>query len=424
MNRRYDVSGRFGVVSLAAMASICFLFIGTSAHAADSYMVVGGTGENIYFVPTAGDAAVFPNGHTAIFAVCNLAEVAFNPQSNAPVSLNPTTGTAGNNKLPSTGSLAVTPTTDIAKVGECKILVTFDIDRVTKGHPAKWSSVDKWVVIGISFNKDPVTVGIGANRTSETPAYPATDPVTYPHRLTAIVKPIAGKGHVSFDTTNAYRATVQTGAFEDDEQANTSTTILTVTGATPSNSQYGDADVRGKVDNTVGKTIKVIVIKPDAIATPHPTAESDVTPVNVCLNSGTSPAMLNVYDPDVLRCTTWLQWLPIQVNDQFGSALGSIYGGAPVAEHVAGNPINQNLTASGTYQDPAGYIRWITPIVLKTSQDALDWPTATKLTMPVDDSKVQNIPVSVDGISLTTGIVNRTVEWTRPNHIKVTWPNP
>lgn len=148
MNCRYDVSGGFGVVLLAAMASLCFLFIGTGAHAADLYMAVGGTGANVYFEPTAGDAAVFPNGHTAAFAVCNLAEVAFNPQSNAPVSLNPVTGLAGNSQLPSTGALAVTPTTDQAKADECKILIHFNLDRVTKGQPAEWITEDKLVAVG------------------------------------------------------------------------------------------------------------------------------------------------------------------------------------------------------------------------------------------------------------------------------------
>lgn len=399
------------------------------AFAADAYWVVGGAGANYYFVPVAGQQ--FPNDHEGVLTVRDLAGADFNPQANAPMTLNPTTGTEAGNRLPAAGnSIAVTPTADQAKAGEARIRLTFNRDHTDPAGtaPRMFSTVDKWVVVGISFNRDPVTVGIGPNRTSQTPAYPATDPVTYPHCLKATVKPIAGKGHVSFDTTSAERATVQTGAFADDEQSNTSTTILTVTGvnATPSDSQNGDADVRGKVGNTVGKTIKVVVIKPDAVAAPHPTADSDVTPVNVCLNTGTSPAMLNVYDPDVLRCTNWSQWLTIQVNDQFGRALGSIYGGAPVAEVIAGNPanMNQNLTASGTYQDPVGCSRWITPLVLKTSQDALDWPTATKLTMANDDSQMQNIAVRVDGISLTTGIVNRTVEWTRPNHIKVTWPNP
>ncbi len=130
------------------------------AFAADAYWVVGGAGANYYFVPVAGEQ--FPNDHEAVLTVRDLAGADFNPQTNAPMTLNPTTGTEAGNRLPAAGnSIAVTPTADRAKAGEAKIRLTFNRNHTDPAGtaPRKFSTVYKWVVsritpIEVTFSDD------------------------------------------------------------------------------------------------------------------------------------------------------------------------------------------------------------------------------------------------------------------------------
>ena len=148
------------------------------AFAADEYWVVGGAGANYYFVPVVGQQ--FPNDHEAVLTVRDLAGADFNPQTNAPMTLNPTTGTQAGNRLPAAGnSIAVTPTTDPAKAGEAKIRLNFGHDLTAPEETAArlFSTVDKWVVLGVKIlvndtdeHNDDYVVKTKGEGTRQTPA--------------------------------------------------------------------------------------------------------------------------------------------------------------------------------------------------------------------------------------------------------------
>jgi len=134
------------VWAFLAVLVLAIMTVGV-AQAADEYWVVGGTGQNIYFVPVAG--AKFPNDHRADLTVVDMSQVEYDPQADAPILLDPTWGIEVGNRLPAAGSsIAVTPTSDKDNAGEAKIMLTFerDQDDPNGNDPAQFITVDKWVV--------------------------------------------------------------------------------------------------------------------------------------------------------------------------------------------------------------------------------------------------------------------------------------
>ncbi|MBI4471367.1 MAG: hypothetical protein HY646_01785 [Acidobacteria bacterium] len=135
--------------------------------------------------------------------------------------------------------------------------------------------------VKVEYDKDPVKVGIGANRTSEKDAA---------HRLTATITPKSGAGSVTFDTSNAARATVAEVSRTD--VGDTKQVILKVTGVTetPAAAPGGDTDVRGLLNGSSCKPTKVVVIIPKAIHAPHPQFNGNVAGQALALDETTSPA--------------------------------------------------------------------------------------------------------------------------------------
>lgn len=146
---------------LVALVFAVSALLGTArAYAADKYWIVGGASHNYYFVPVVGEQ--YPNDHEAVLTVRDLAGDDFDPQSDAPITLNPTTGTEQGNRLPPAGSsITATPTSDRDNAGEAKIRLTFNRDHThpNGAAPRKFSTVAKWVVsrvtpIEVTFSDD------------------------------------------------------------------------------------------------------------------------------------------------------------------------------------------------------------------------------------------------------------------------------
>ncbi len=100
-----------------------------------------------------------------------------------------------------------------------------------------------------------------------------------------------------------------------------------------------------------------MVVVPDAIGTPHDQKSGQVAGINMVASATSSPAYWGTPGKVVLW-TTYLQWLTIQVLDQFGNPLDMIYGWIDVYERPKNTTgfkkINQQLEGNGTYQDPVG----------------------------------------------------------------------
>jgi len=275
------------------------------------------------------------------------------------------------------------------------------------------------------FNKDPVKVGIGTNRTSETPAYPATTPETYPHRLMATITPKDSAADVTFDSSNVARIAVAEVSRTD--VGDTTQVVLQVTGVsmTPPASPGGDADIRALLKGSPCKTTKATVLVPAAIHSPHPTFVGIVAGQNKVLDSTTSPGG-NVPPGYVRLISIYTTVLTITVEDQLGNTLHAIYGGAPVTEN--GEPINQTMTLAGTYSDPVGN-GWTAAVVPAENPPGTPNPEiAAFLGSPVSPAPsgtaVQNFPVEIEGHLLfpNPAVVNRSVTTSPPNNLKIEWP--
>lgn len=208
--------------------------------------------------------------------------------------------------------------------------------------------------------------------------------------------------------------------------------------ATPANKRDGDTTVEAVVGGAVVAKTNLVVVIPKAIAKPHPTFNGTIKPVNRSLSTATSPALKpsQVAASDVGRVTVYITELTIAVNDQFGDRLDSIYKGAPVSED--GEAINQSMSDKGTYKDPVGPMAWPNkpPYVIPSQVPDPAKPGQTKPNPaieaflkgpklpPPNKTKFppQNVPVEVGGHSLNPAIVNRVVEFTPPDKLKITWP--
>lgn len=187
----------------------------------------------------------------------------------------------------------------------------------------------------------------------------------------------------------------------------------------------GESVTRGDTSliatHTSGPTFEhlVSVVVPKSIATPHPQPSGPVAGINRVLDATTSPGFVGLPPGQVALMTVYLQWLSIRVVDQFGDNIGDLYQGATITEY-GGIPINQNLQANSTYQDPVGFA-YLSAIVAAGSAQAIAWPTDPVLPMQAA-STTQNIPVEVDGFSLNPAVGNRQVTATPPSTITINWP--
>ena len=160
--------------SRVLLSVVCVALVANRVRGADPIArawVVGQSGQqSVYFVPTAGTAGVFPNGHEALITVATLSGANCEPQDSAPVSLtltpapppgDPLVGTAAGGRLPAgpDGFVAVAPTDDPVERGECKIRLTFNRHMINPWQESAWLSVPKWVAtkvtpIELSFTDD------------------------------------------------------------------------------------------------------------------------------------------------------------------------------------------------------------------------------------------------------------------------------
>lgn len=166
------------------------------------------------------------------------------------------------------------------------------------------------------------------------------------------------------------------------------------------------------------------VVVPSQIATPHDTNGGGVVVANRVLDATTSPFIGNLPPGDVLLATTYGRVLTITVWDQFGEPIGDIYQGAAVSEDDPSggtHPLNQLLTAASTYSDPVGTAA-INSVVTAGSPDALAWPSQPQMPLTLSGSFPATLNVYVDGFLLNPAIVSRTLTFSPPNSVTITWP--
>jgi hypothetical protein len=173
--------------------------------------------------------------------------------------------------------------------------------------------------------------------------------------------------------------------------------------------------------------VPVVVVVPKKVGTPHEEPSGAVVPENHVADRTTSPAYVGTLGANqVALWTIYAQWLNVIVNDQFGKRLDALYAGVGVDERAGATwrPINQAMTADGTYRDPVFSYTPKTPgpaIVTRGSAAADSWPTDPKGSI-TEFSETQDIAVRVGGHELSTGIVNRKVTAEAPDKITIEWP--
>ena len=182
--------------------------------------------------------------------------------------------------------------------------------------------------------------------------------------------------------------------------------------------EEGDVTIRAKLSGTDISETKVVVLIPKAVGTPHDVRDfSQVTPTS---DRTTSPAAPTPQGK-VSLATAWLYWLTIQVVYQFGRPLTSVYQGADIFEK---NNINQDLTPSGTYQDPVGKVQlnvFENPV---DKNGPLEKEWLDRVPQPLlSFRETQNIDVWVGGHPLSPAIVGREVIASTELGIKIVWPN-
>ena len=119
------------------------------------------------------------------------------------------------------------------------------------------------------------------------------------------------------------------------------------------------------------------------------------------------------------------------VWDQFGNRLAPVYGDEQnvAIEEYVGSPaawhnMNQNMKTDGTYGDPVGITirkpeNWE---VEKWGFEHMTWIEGQVPPLPSGGPESANIPVRVGGHYLVGGTGTRTVTWTAPDKVKITWP--
>lgn len=270
------------------------------------------------------------------------------------------------------------------------------------------------VPVTVTFDPDPVRTGFTKPLGDSTIVRSVT--------ATVVPKEITNDIDISRDGPTPPEVKIQN--LERDTETGKITFDVKGLKGTPVAFPNGRTTIQAKYDGDVVGEVKAIVYVPKDIQTPHPVADSDVDPVNLCADNGTSPRWQPpLFETQCALVTHWSQWMTITVDDQWGNTLNDIYEGVDVEELYDESwwDINQDMTAGGTYQDPVSLFR-CPPIyiVLKTSDAAQNWPAPPPpptLPMGSSGSGQQRIDIKVGGHQV--GKVKRDVTWTPPNHIKV-----
>ena len=280
--------------------------------------------------------------------------------------------------------------------------------------PSEWVTIDKWVVMNVDFADEsdsplpePLRIGISVG--------------TRDRRKTAKAVITPQSQAQNFTISNAGTQNNAISIDSQSRQDNVWTFRVAGENATPVGTPGGDGVIAATHTSGAQKTHNVVVVVPAKIATPHPTANGAVNGVNMRMDAESTPPEYGLPDGKVLLATAYFHWQTITVWDQFDQPIGSLYAGAPVTEYNEVD-IHQQLSANSTYTDPVG--RYLpVAVVDANSQLAQNWPTYTKFEITTTASDTTTTPVQVDGFALDPAVVNRTISWSPPNRIQITWPD-
>lgn len=290
--------------------------------------------------------------------------------------------------------------------------------EVTQYEDPDFKRTINLAIVRVTFDPDPVRTGFTIPVAQSTITRPATATVV-PAELTNDIE-------ISLDGPTAAEVAIQNLA--RDAAAGRITFDVKGLAATPAAFPGGRTTIQAKCQGHLVGGGRAIVHVPTDIHTPHPAIDADATPVNFLADNGTSPTWANkLLGTQCALITHWSHLMTIRVDDQWGNALNDLYTGAHIEELFGPHwwYIHLDLSANGTYQDPVGWMQWPNdPIVLRTSQRALDWPLPAPpptLTMvpplPGEPVHEQRIEVKVGGHRV--GQVRRDVIHTPPNRITI-----
>ncbi|MDB5343362.1 MAG: hypothetical protein JWP89_1739 [Schlesneria sp.] len=194
--------------------------------------------------------------------------------------------------------------------------------------------------------------------------------VQRPTRVTAKVAPVAAVSDISFyalPIPMAFPADQSRfGITEVSRDTSTGTILLDIIGelSTPFDQPNGDVKLQAKKAGVVvGESPVIVVIPAQFDAGGIPATNTTVDGQNKIANNTTSPSAANVIPPQAALITLYGVLLTIPIKDQFGKSINELYQGAAITESAATPtgqvppkvPLNQALSAAGTYVDPSGY---------------------------------------------------------------------
>lgn len=278
----------------------------------------------------------------------------------------------------------VYPTTQPAGLVK-KIRGEADIQAAPKGNMGAFAKVKVTgsVACPITFSADIVTVGVGVNRTSETPAYPATTPPSFPYRFTATVPDYVPNANIQFDTDPAASVTLTPVYSYNPAGSGNRVYVLQITGLIASDPHAPLPVVRCKLNGNVCNTAQVTVVKPS-------TQTHDVGP-KTCAND----AVLKAGGAGTTLSTKVAAIVTIKFKDQYGGVLSSIYNGAVVEEKFT------------NIQDPSGKVwpaNWV----------AIVEPPGDVLTNGKKQDETYVKTVSDTPHNLTPAQINEWKNWASP----------
>ena len=175
----------------------------------------------------------------------------------------------------------------------------------------------------------------------------------------------------------------------------------------------------------------ILVLIPTRLSNIHPQSPRHYVQAHFYgLNSATSPGDPNVIwdanNPMYNITAGRYIWQSIQVWDQFGISLNSVYTHAEVDEiFITGQfNINSPMQGDGTYLDPVGTGSAIGKIVHSGIAVRSWYETPVTAAYDLMDATVifANIGIVVDGNTLQSGVINRTLKTFAPSDLEIVWP--
>ena len=287
---------------------------------------------------------------------------------------------------------------------------------------------EELVLAQAQFSSDPIVTGFTVPEDRSTIESKEETLTIKPERLARWVR-----FRIGVALTPPYEIRATHRIINVDPDAGTVTFRVKGKSATPASEPTGDTFIEAFVGAYMVARARVVVVIPKAIATPHPTFNGQVNGVNMALSASSKPpidpaglGLAKLQPGHVAIVTAYFRTLTITVNDQFGDKLDAIYAGAPVTE--GGNPINQQMTAAGTYDDPVGAQSLALNAQVPEDEQRY-WLQVARVLSPETD-QTTNIPVEVGGHSLDPAIVNRRVQFTHlpgppvpRGNLTITWPD-